>query len=53
MKQTVVIGSKTFTSYKQYQAAYVKEWEKLHQSKPDLLWCKNDWITRLKNPQLF
>jgi len=50
----VVIGSKTFTSYKEYETAYVKEWERLHTyARCDLNWCEKDWETRINHPELY
>lgn len=50
----VKIGKQIFSSFEEYQRAYVKAWDKAHPClNADLNWLKLDWETRIKNPDLF
>lgn len=50
----LVIGSKSFTSYEQYEKEYQKEWDRVHtNAQCDLNWCRKDWETRMKHPELY
>ena len=52
---TIKIGNQTFNSYENYEAAYVKRWEQLHDITlvPDLNWVRQNWEMRLNNPELY
>jgi len=51
---TVKIGNNTFTSYEEYEKAYVKRWDELHPFlSADLNWVKKDWETRINHPELY
>lgn len=53
-KTTVKIGDQVFSSYAQYEKAYIKKWEQLHQFlSPDLNWVKKDWEMRINHPELY
>lgn len=50
---TLKIGNQIFKSYEEYERAYIKKWESLNKSVIDLNWIKNDWKTRISNPELY
>lgn len=44
------IGDQFFSSYEEYEKAYLAMWYKLHQNiQPDMNWIKSDWGYRKEN----
>lgn len=47
--EAVKIGNRVFNSLKEYEEAYIKEWERIHPYlAPDMNWVRSDWKYRLE-----